>query len=190
MNLKSLSLPLLPLIFILLGQSAAVEFSKPEWTHPARTGSSIWLRNDGSKSVRIDSLFVRNDGIHTGKEVALKLGRRTYRYKAARGMAGQWARLTPVKGTRRIGIRAGDSLMVTHFEYGNHLRSKKPKKTLTEDYVLDLKLVDNGGDSAIVKISESAPRYIIHGAPDGAGIGSGMDEWSRRADRTGEESDW
>ncbi|HKP96977.1 MAG TPA: hypothetical protein VJ385_14600 [Fibrobacteria bacterium] len=177
MNLKLLLIPL----FLLLRNSGSIEFSKSEWTNPSRPGSSVWLKNGKKKAVRIESVYVKNDGFRTGDEVALKLGRGTFFFTAGKGKAGQWTRLRPRKGEKKIRIRARDSLFAAGFEYGNRLKAKKAGKVLEEDYVLDLMLVDDTGDSAIVKISESAPKYIIEGALDGAALGGGREEWSLRA---------
>ena len=165
MNLKALLIPIL----FLLRESGSIDFSKTEWSNPSRPGSSVWLRNGKKTPMRIDAAYVRTDGFRTGDEVALKLGRGRFFYTAEKGSAGQWTRLKPVKGSKKIRVRAGDSLFATGFEYGTRLRAKKPDKVLEEEYVLDLKLVDDTGDSAIVTISESAPKYIIEGAPDGKG---------------------
>jgi hypothetical protein len=177
MNPKAFLIPLLlPLL-----NAGALEFSKPEWNNPSKPGSSIWLKNGKNKPVRIESAYMKTDGFLTGDEVALKLGRGTYFFKAEKGKPGQWARLKPTKGERKIRIRGGDSLFAAGFEYGNRLKAKKPKKVVKEEYVLDLKLVDDTGDSAVVKVSEAPTRYIIEGAPNGTSRGAGRMDWSRQA---------
>lgn len=168
LNLKRAVNPkmLLISVLILLRPSESLEFSKPEWTDPGQPGSSVWLKNGKPRSVRIESVFLRNDGFQTSDEVALSLGGKKYFFEAEKGKAGTWTRLIPAKGDRKIRLRANDSLLVTGFEYGTRLKAKKPIKALDEEYVLDLKWIDNGRDSAIVKISQSAPTYIIQGAPE------------------------
>jgi hypothetical protein len=162
MNLKLLLISVL----ILSRPSESLEFSKSEWTDPGQPGSSVWIKNEKPRSVRIESLFLRNDGFQTSEEVALSLGGKKYFFEAEKGKAGAWTRLIPAKGDRKIHLRANDSLLVTGFEYGTRLQAKKPRKALDEEYVLDLKWIDNGRDSAIVKVSQSAPTYIIQGAPE------------------------
>jgi hypothetical protein len=177
MNPKALLIPILvPLL-----NASALEFSRPEWNNPSKPGSSIWLKNGKGKPVRIESAYMKTDGFLTGDEVALKLGQGTYVFKAEKGKAGRWTRLKPVKGEKKIRIRGGDSLFAAGFEYGNRLKAKKPKKVVKEEYVLDLKLVDDTGDSAVVKVSEAPTRYIIEGAPDGASRGSGRMDGARHA---------
>ncbi|MDQ3000220.1 MAG: hypothetical protein M3Y08_02990 [Fibrobacterota bacterium] len=155
-------------VLIPIGQSESLEFSRPEWTDPGQPGSSVWLKNETSNPIRIESLFLRNDGFQTSDEVALSLGRKKYFFAAEKGKAGKWTRLIPRKGDRKIRLRANDSLLVAGFEYGNRLKAKRPRKILAEEYVLDLKWIDNAGDSAVVKVSQSAPAYIIKEAPDGS----------------------
>jgi hypothetical protein len=165
MNSKLFWIPLL----ILLRNSESLGVSSAEWNNPSQPGSSLWLKNGKKTAIRIESLFIRNDGFRSGDEVALKFGGGTFFYTAQKGKAGQWSRLVPFKGARKIRIRAEDSLMATGFEYGNRLKAKRPRKVLEEEYVLDLKLVDNTGDSSIVKVSESSTKYYINGTADGGG---------------------
>lgn len=140
----------------------AAEFTKAEWDNPSRPGSSIWIRNPGVMAVRIESFFVRDNGIHTYNEIALKAGPGKRYFKVSHPVHGQWARLTPVDGKAvKLRIRAKDSMLVQEFEYGNKLRAKKGKKVLAEQYVLDLKAIDNTGDSSVVKISQVADSYYI-----------------------------
>ena len=181
MNLKNtmnLKLLLISVLF-LTRYSQSLEFSKPEWIDPGQPGSSVWLKNGTTRPIRIESLFLRNDGFQASDEVALNLGRKKYFFAAEKGKAGQWARLVPKKGDGKIRLRAKDSLLVTGFEYGKRLKAKRSRKILAEEYVLDLKWIDNTGDSAVLKVSQSAPAYIIKGAPDGSQLGTGTD-WSPR----------
>lgn len=177
MNLKLLLIPLL----LLLRNSESIGFTNAEWNNPSHPGGSVWLKNEKNKPIVIASVFVKNDGFHIGNEIALKLGKRTFFFRAAKGSAGHWTRLIPQKGGKKIFLRAKDSLFASGFEYGNGLQAKKPKRKVAEEYVLDLKLVDAAGDSATVKISESSPKYIIKEAPNGADLGPGPEEWSPRA---------
>jgi hypothetical protein len=162
MNLKSLLIP----VFVFLHDSESVEFSRAEWTNPSQPGSSLWLKNRKPRPVIVESIFVRNIGFQTSDEIALSVGRVRFFFKAGKGGQGQWIRLNP-KGKKKIRLRARDSLMVHGFEYGSRLKAKKQAKVLSEEYVLDLKLVDDSGDSSIVKVSESAPKYYINGSPGG-----------------------
>jgi hypothetical protein len=166
MNLKLLLIP----IFVFLHDSESVEFSQAEWINPSQPGSSLWLKNRKPRPVIVESAFVRNIGFQTSDEIALSVGPSRFFFKAGQGGQGQWIRLNP-KGKKKIRLRARDSLMVHGFEYGSRLNAKKQSKVLSEEYVLDLKLVDNAGDSSVVKISESAPKYYINGVPDGADPG-------------------
>jgi hypothetical protein len=162
-----LKLLLIPIV-VLLHKSESVEFSQGEWTNPSQPGSSLWLKNGKPRPVVVDSLFVRNIGFQTSDEIALSAGKTRYFFKAGKGKQGQWIPLTSKGKMKKIRLRARDSLMVHGFEYGSRLRAKKQLKVLSEEYVLDLKLVDNAGDSSIVKVSESAPKYYIDGNPGGA----------------------
>jgi hypothetical protein len=167
MNLKLLLIP----VFILLRSSESIEFSQTDWTNPSQPGSSLWLKNGRAKPVIVESVFVRNIGFQTSDEIALSAGKTRYFFKAGKAKQGQWIRLDPKGKMKKIRLRARDSLMVHGFEYGSRLKAKKQSKVLSEEYVLDLKLVDNTGDSSIVKVSESAPKYYIHGNPDGTDSG-------------------
>jgi hypothetical protein len=141
---------------------AAAEFNKAEWDNPSQPGSCIWIKNPGAMPVRIESFFVRDNGIHTYNEIALKAGPGKRYFKVTHPVHGQWARLTPVDGkTVKLRIRAKDSMLVQEFEYGNKLRAKKGKKVLAEQYVLDLKAIANTGDTSVVKISQAADSYYI-----------------------------
>lgn len=149
-------------VLVCMLDAQSLEFSKMEWDNPGRAGSAVWLKNDKAKPVRIEALFVRDNGIHKYNEVAMKAGAAKRYFKVTKPTYGQWARLTPVDGkVVKLRIRAKDSLLVQDFEYGNKLRAKKNKKVLADQYVLDLKVVDNTGDSSVVKISQTADSYYI-----------------------------
>jgi hypothetical protein len=162
-------------VLVCMLDAQSLEFSKTEWDNPGRAGSAVWLKNGKAQPVRIEALFVRDNGIHKYNEIALKAGAMKRYFKVTNPAHGQWARLTPVDGKAvKMRIRAKDSLLVQEFEYGNKLRAKKAKKVLADQYVLDLKAVDNAGDSSVVKISQTADSYYIgvngswaESAPDG-----------------------
>ncbi len=164
MNLKLFLIPML----LLLESSQSIEFSQAEWNNPSQAGSSLWLNNRKRKPVTIEAFYVRNKGFQISDEMALTIGPRKYFFVAEKVKRGQWTRLRP-KDKRKIRIKAKDSLMVNGFEYGSRLKAKKASKLLSEEYVLDLKLVDNTGDSSIVKVSESTTKYYINGNLDANG---------------------
>ena len=140
----------------------SLEFSRTEWDNPGLAGSAVWLKNDGTKAVRIQALFVRDNGIRKYNEIAMKAGTVKRYFKVTNPAHSQWGRLTPVDGKAVwLRIRPKDSLLIQDFEYGNRLRTKKNKKVLADQYVLDLKVVDNTGDSSVVKISQAAESYYI-----------------------------
>lgn len=152
---------LAPVLLCML-DAQSLEFSRTEWDNPGLAGSSVWLKNDETKAVRIEALFVRDNGIHKYNEIAMKAGTVKRYFKITNPVHGQWARLTPVDGKAvRLRIRPKDSLLIQDFEYGNKLRAKKGKKILADQYVLDLKVVGHTGDSSIVKISQTADNYYI-----------------------------
>ena len=143
-------------------ESRSLEFSRTEWDNPGLAGSAVWLKNGDTRPVRIEALFVRDNGIRKYDEIAMKAGAEKRYFKVTNPAHGQWARLTPVDGKAvRLRIRPKDSLLVHDFEYGNKLRAKKGKKVLAEQYVLDLKVVGKTGDSSVVKISQAADSYYI-----------------------------
>ncbi|MDB5107012.1 MAG: hypothetical protein JWP91_4701 [Fibrobacteres bacterium] len=168
MHLNFLAIPMFLLLFLL---SESLEFSKTEWDNPGQAGSSVWIRNDKAAPVRVEALFVRDNGIRKYDEVALRVGPAKYVYKVEKAGHGKWARLRPIGGGK-IRIRARDSLFVRGFEYGSRLQGKKAHKVLTQEYVLDLKLIDNTGDSCLVKVSESSSKYYIEGAAEWADLRS------------------
>lgn len=176
MNFKSL---LLSSLFLFLPDASALEFSKTEWDNPGRSGSTVWLRNEASKPIRIASAFVRHDGFQAGDEISLSFARRKRVYGVEQGPPGHWRRLIP-RERQAIWLKARDSLLVHGFQYGSHLKSKK-KAVPAKEFVLDLKLVDHRGDSSIVKISETIPNYGFdmhlgsHGQ-EGAGISEPLEE--------------
>lgn len=149
-------------VLVCMLDAQSLEFSKTEWDNPGAAGSAVWLKNDGTRPVRIEALYVRDNGIRKYNEVALKAGTMKRYFKVTNPAHGQWARLTPVDGRAvRLRIRPKDSLLIQDFEYGNKLRAKRSKKVLAEQYVLGLKAVDNTGDSSVVKISQTADSYYI-----------------------------
>jgi hypothetical protein len=149
-------------VFLCMLDAQSLEFSRAEWDNPGLAGSSVWLRNDETRPVRIEALFVRDNGIHKYNEIALKAGSVKRYFKVTKPAHGQWARLTPVDGKAvKLRIRAKDSMLVQEFEYGNKLRVKKAKQILADQYVLDLKAIDNTGDSSVVKISQASDSYYI-----------------------------
>jgi hypothetical protein len=146
------------------------EFSRPEWTNPGQAGSALWIKNDRPKAVALDTLYVRNLGFESYGEVALNAGRKRIYYSIAQDARGRWARLIQ-KGGRRVWVRARDSLMLSGFECGARLKPGKGARRAAEEFVLDLKVVDNWGDSARVKVVQSAPRYYIEDNPGMADSG-------------------
>jgi hypothetical protein len=153
---------LVPLL-VCAHEARSLEFSKEEWDNPGQAGSSIWLRNEKAAPIRIESLFIRDNGIRKFDEVAMEMGTAKLSFAVEKGRHGHWARLVPSgKKPFKIRIGARDSLFVRGFQYGNRLKAKN-RKILAEEYVLDLKLVDNTGDSSVVKVSESASHYYIGG---------------------------
>jgi hypothetical protein len=138
----------------------AAGFTKAEWDNPGKAGGSLWLKNETAAAVRIDSLFVRDNGIHRYGEIAFKAGPAKMVFRVPKAGHGQWARLIPSGPGGKMRIRARDSLLIQDFEYGNRL-AKRKGKVLADQYVLDLKAVDNTGDSSIVKISQTVDSYYI-----------------------------
>jgi hypothetical protein len=145
-------------------------FSRPEWNNPGQAGSVIWIRNERAQAVTLDSLYVRNLGFEKYGEAALNAGRKRLYYSIARDARGRWARLIR-KGGSRIRIRGRDSLMLSGFECGARLKPGKGPKQAAEEFVLDLKVVDNLGDTASVKVTQSVPRYYIEDNPGVADSG-------------------
>lgn len=170
------SLILLLLALIRIGAAENLEFSKPEWTDPKRTGSTVWLKNGKPRAISIKAMYVRNDGIRTGDELALKLGRQKNYFKVEAGAPGEWRRLLP-DGGRAIRMRARDSLLVHGFEYGSGLKARQ-KRRLAETFVVDLKVIDYKGDSCVVRVTETEPNYFI-------GPRSGRNEPFSREDGAG-----
>lgn len=155
---------------VLLGVQGprAAEFSKTEWDNPAQAGSSLWIKNGKAKPARLKLFYVRDNGIHRYGEIALEAGKKKLFFKVEDAKQGQWARLAP-EAPAVIRIRARDSLLISGFQYGNRLRPKKKQaKQLAEQYVLELKVIDNAGDSSVVKISQTGESYYI-GASGWAG---------------------
>jgi hypothetical protein len=155
---------LVTMLFLSLSavDSRALEFSQAEWNNPSQAGSSLWLKNRTRKPVTIKAIYVRDKGFKVADEIALTIGTRKYFFVAEKVKRGQWTRLRP-RDKKKIRLRAKDSVMVLGFEYGSRLKAKKQSRLVSEEYVLDLKLVDSAGDSSIVKVSESATKYYING---------------------------
>jgi hypothetical protein len=145
--------------------SASAEFSRTEWPNPAQAGNALWIRNRRARIMTIDTLYVRTSGFQGFGEVAFNAGPRRV-YFALRGdPRGHWARLIPKDG-RRLRVRARDSLMLTGFECGEHLRAAREARRPAETFVLDLKIVDHRGGRAQVKIIQEAPNYRIRDASE------------------------
>lgn len=176
MHFKSL---LFSPFLLFLSEARALEFSKPEWDNPGRSGSSLWLRNEAKRPVRIASAFVRHDGFQAGDEIALNIARRLRIYAVEPGPPGHWRRLIP-RDRKEIWMKARDSLLLHGFRYGSDLKSGK-KAVQAKEYVLDFKLVDHRGDSCLVKISETTPDY-------GIPVPLGTAPHGREAADAGEES--
>jgi len=152
----------------------AAGFSKAEWDNPGKAGSSVWLKNGKPTAVRIDFLYVRDNGIHRYGEISMEAGRKKFFFTVGQAKHNEWSRLIPA-APGKIRIRARDSVLVSGFQYGNHLRAKKkPAKILADQYVLELKAVDNTGDSSVVKISQMADSYYI--GDNGAWADSGPEK--------------
>lgn len=153
----------------------AVEFSKTEWDNPAQAGSSIWIRNDKAAPVRIERLYVRDNGIHRYGEIGMEAGKKKLFFKVDKAKQGEWAKLKP-EAPVAIRIRAKDSVLVSGFQYGSRLRPKKKQaKHLADQYVLELKVIDNAGDSSVVKISQTGESYYIGAAGGWADSGPEKD---------------
>jgi hypothetical protein len=148
-------------VLLCLQGPRAAEFSKTEWDNPAQAGSSIWIKNDKARPVRIERLYVRDNGIHRYGEIAMEAGKKKLFFTVDDAKQGQWAKLKS-KAPVVIRIRAKDSVLVSGFQYGNRLRPKKKQaKQQADQYVLDLKVIDNAGDSSVVKISQTGESYYI-----------------------------
>ena len=61
-------------VFACMVEAQSLEFSKTEWDNPGLSGSAVWLKNDDTKPVRIEALFVRDNGIRKYNEIAMKAG--------------------------------------------------------------------------------------------------------------------
>ena len=165
-SLSKMSLPIL----LCLGLCGSAEFSRPEWINPGQAGSSVWIKNRRDHAIALDTLYLRNIGFQSYGEVALNAGTRRAYYAVEKNRQGKWARLIPKPG-KRIWVRAHDSLMLSDFECGSRLLPGKKAKQAAEDFTLDLKLIDNWGDSAKVKLSQMVPRYYIQDNPGVADSG-------------------
>ncbi|MBW8889907.1 MAG: hypothetical protein JF616_19275 [Fibrobacteres bacterium] len=151
------------LVFVFLfasGSASSAEFSRSDWSNPAQAGSAVWIKNRLARAVTLDSLYVRTLGFRGFGEVAFNAGRRRVCFTLHGDPRGHWARLIP-KDRRRIRVRARDSLMITGFECGSRLQAGQDAKRAAEEFVLDLKLVDDRGGRSEVKISQLAPSYPI-----------------------------
>ncbi|MEO6094645.1 MAG: hypothetical protein ABIW76_02850 [Fibrobacteria bacterium] len=155
--------------------SRAAEFSKAEWDNPAQSGSSIWIRNGKAAPVRIKRLYVRDNGIHRYGEIGIKAGKKKLFFKVDSAKQGKWVKLK-TQAPVVIRIRAKDSVLISGFQYGNRLRPrKKQAKHVAEQYVLDLKAIDDAGDSSVVKISQTGENYYI--GASGGWPGSEQDKY-------------
>lgn len=149
---------------IAAGCATALEVSQPEWTHPGRIGSAIWLINPDKRPRMVDSLWVRNIGFQSWREARLKAGGKVRAYAAA-PPKGPWI-LLKSKDKRKIRVRARDSLMVSGFEIGDRLAAGREARARVEEFSLELRIVDNAGKACTVRISEARPAYIIETDPE------------------------
>jgi hypothetical protein len=167
----------LVVILLLLGASGAADFSRKEWDDPGRSGSSLWIRNGRGRMVALDAFYVRTSGLRTYREVALNAGTRRLHFTAAGDSQGGWVRLVP-RSPRRVWVRARDSLMLSRFECGRGLVPGKGPRRAAEEFALDLKVVDNWGDTSVVRLFQMEPRYDISESPKQGGPGSASAAWS------------
>jgi hypothetical protein len=159
----------LALVFLLPGGPASsAELSRSDWSNPAQAGSVLWIKNRWTRAITLDSLYVRTLGFRGFEEVAFNAGPRRLYFTVRGNPCGHWARLVP-RDRRRLRVRARDSLMITGFECGAHLRAKPGAKQAAEEFVLDLKLVDGRGKRSQVKISQLTPTYPIRENPEVVG---------------------
>ena len=93
---------LLPTVVCLFKLAESLEFSQSEWLNPSRPGSSIYIRNDRAKPVRIISVYIRNDGFQNSGEVALNINGGKYFFTAKSSKVGEWSRLIPEKGAKKF----------------------------------------------------------------------------------------
>lgn len=121
--------------------------------------------------VALDEFYVRTSGLRSYREVALQAGNRRLHFTAEGDSRGRWVRLVP-RPSRRIWVRARDSLMLTRFECGRGLRPGQGPRRADEEFSLDLKVVDNWGDSSLVRLFQMAPRYDISEVPAKGGTGA------------------
>jgi hypothetical protein len=156
---------------IAIGPAFPVEFSQRDWSNPSQAGSAVWIKNPGNKAVRLDSLYVRTLGFQSFREAAFNAGPRRVWFTVAGDPRGHWVRLVP-RNVRRLRVRARDSLMITGFECGAGLRAGRGARKPAEEFVLDLKLVDDRGGRAQVKISQMTKTYSIGTPPETDGMDS------------------
>lgn len=170
------SLPFRLRLFLLLfpwaAPAIALETSHREWINPSREGSGIWLRNRQAWPLKVEALRIRNTGLITFDLVTMKAGTRLHVFRVGQGK-GKWLPLTPV-GKRGIKVAARDSLLISGFALADS--TARPSGTAGTEasalsayashaaYSLDLKLVDNAGETCRVRITETAPDYSIPGA--------------------------
>lgn len=154
------------------GPASSAELSRSDWSNPAQAGNALWIKNRRARAVTLDSLYVRTLGFRGFEEVAFNAGPRRFYFTVRGNPRGHWARLVP-KDRRRIRVRARDSLMITGFECGAHLRAASGARQAAEEYVLDLKLVDDRGERSQVKISQLTPSYPIRENPESEGKAPG-----------------
>jgi hypothetical protein len=156
--------------FLAAGPAFAAGFSRAEWIEAGRAGSAVWIKNGMNQAVTLDALFVRTLGFQGFREVAFNAGPRRFRFAVKGDARGHWARLAPMDG-RRIRVRARDSLMLSGFECGAHLRGGRDAKRAAEEFVLDLKVADSRGDTSLLKVMQMAPEYRIPEQPGMADSG-------------------
>lgn len=157
-------LPLAFLATLAAGPLSAGGFSRAEWIDAGRAGSAVWIRNAGSRPISLDALFVRTLGFQGFREVAFNAGPRRYHFAVKGDVRGHWVRLVPVE-RGRIKVRARDSLMLSGFECGARLRGGQDARRAAEEFVLDLKVADSGGDTSRLKVVQMAPEYRIQDQP-------------------------
>ena len=161
---------------LLLGASGAAEFSRTEWEDPGRPGSSVWIRNGRGRMVALDAFYIRTSGLRSYREVALTAGSRRLHFTAAGDSRGRWVRLVP-RSPRRVWVRARDSLMLSRFECGLGLHPGKGPGRAAEEFALELKVVDNWGDSSVVRLFQMEPRYDISDSPGKGAPGAATAAW-------------
>ncbi len=172
---------LLPLAWAWLtvsAQAGSLQFSKDEWKDPGQLGSLVWLRNPGSKTARLEKVFLKSDGLVTFARLSLKIGPATYVFKPSKTTRGLWiGAIDPQAGKRGrrngaskasrggfrqpLRIRARDSVAVSGLEWSHHQSATPTETKLYESFYLELTVQPLRGEPCAVKISQSAAQYII-----------------------------